>query len=133
MNNKADAIPTAIAPWLSVRNGAAAVAFYKAAFSAIETYRLEPPGGGLVVKLSVNRAEFWISSEGDEKENTQPETVGGGTVRMILVVEDPETFFTAALAAGSTEVFPVGEGHGWKLGRIIDPFGLHWEIGHQLE
>jgi PhnB protein len=121
-----------IAPWLSVQNGAAAVAFYKAAFGAIETYRLEPPYGGLVVKLSVNGAEFWISSETAEDENPRQELLGGGTVRMILVTEDPDALFAAALAAGATEIFPVGEGHGWRLGRIVDPFGLHWEMGHPL-
>ena len=132
MNNKEGTVPTVIAPWLSVQNGAAAVAFYKAAFGAMETYRLEPPYGGLVVKLSVNGAEFWISSEADETESARQEPVGGGTIRMILVVENPDTFFATALAAGATEIFPVGEGHGWRLGRIADPFGLHWEIGHPL-
>ena len=132
MNNKEGAVPTVIAPWFSVQNGAAAVAFYKAAFGAMETYRLEPPYGGLVVKLSVNGAEFWISSEADENENVRPELLGGGNIRMILVTENPDALFTAALAAGATEIFPVGEGHGWRLGRIVDPFGLHWEIGHPL-
>jgi len=37
------------------------------------------------------------------------------------------------LEAGATEVFPVSEDYGWKLGRLVDPFGHHWEIGHQLE
>ena len=52
-----------IAPWLSVPDGARAVAFYKSAFSATEVYRYEDPGGGLVVRLSVAGAEFWISAE----------------------------------------------------------------------
>jgi len=60
------------------------------------------------------------------------ESVGGGSIRMILTVADPDTLFAQALAAGASEIFPVGEGHGWKLGRLVDPFGLHWEIGHPL-
>jgi len=36
------------------------------------------------------------------------------------------------LKAGAKEVFPIGEDHGWKLGRLVDPFGLHWEIGHPV-
>jgi len=47
-------------------------------------------------------------------------------------VEEPEAFFEKALNAGAKEIFPVGEEHGWKLGRLVDPFGLHWEIGHQI-
>jgi PhnB protein len=51
---------------------------------------------------------------------------------MILTVPDPDTLFLRALKAGATEVFPVGEEHGWRLGRLVDPFGLHWEIGREL-
>src|ERR1700726_3997291 len=52
-----------IAPWLSVRDGGRAVAFYKTAFGATEVYRLEVPDGGVVVKLSISGAEFWVSGE----------------------------------------------------------------------
>ena len=125
-------ISTSIAPWLSVSNGAKAVDFYKAAFGAVETYRLEMPDGGLVVKFSVDGAEFWISAEptGKGEESTQP--LGGDTVRIILTVADPDRLFDQALNAGASQVFPVGEEHGWRLGRLVDPFGLHWEIGHQI-
>lgn len=118
-------------PWLTLKDGERAVQFYKDAFSAVETYRLQDPDGGLVVKLSVHGAGFWVSSESgaDNEVNT---TLGGNNVRMILIVVDPDSFFTQALNAGATEIFPVGEGHGWRLGRLLDPFGLHWEIGHQL-
>jgi PhnB protein len=51
---------------------------------------------------------------------------------MILTVADPDTVFAQALVAGASEVFPVGEEHNWRLGRLADPFGLHWEIGHPL-
>ena len=52
------ALQCTIAPWLSVRNSAQAVNFYKSAFGATEAYRLEDPGGGVVAKLSVDGAEF---------------------------------------------------------------------------
>lgn len=121
-----NSINTSIAPWLTVKDGTTAVEFYKTAFDAVETYRLDEPGAGLVVKLSVNGAEFWIS-DGEEKNDLT------GNVRMILTVSNPEKLVAQALRAGATEIFPVGEGHGWKLGRIEDPFGLHWEIGYPLE
>lgn len=127
------AVVTTIAPLLSVKNSAAALAFYKAAIGATESFRLEDPDGAIVARLSIEGAEFWLSDESPEHGNFSPATVGGGTVRMILTVADPETFFSRALEAGATEVFPVREDYGWKLGRLVDPFGHHWEIGHQLE
>ena len=126
-------IESSIAPWLSVQNNAKAVDFYKSAFGAIETYRMEDPGGGLVVKLSVNGAEFWLSNESSKDGNPGPGNVGGGSIKIILTVADPDTLFARALKAGAKEIFPVGEGHGWRLGRLEDPFGLHWEIGHPLK
>jgi PhnB protein len=126
---------TSLAPWLTVRDAARAVAFYKSAFDAIETYRLEiPGGGGLIVRLKAGDAEFWVSSgEPEPLHAVTCEIVGGGSVRMILTVADPQAVFAKALAAGATQVYPVGDRHGWRLGRIVDPVGLHWEIGHQLE
>jgi PhnB protein len=130
-------IPCSIAPWLSVRDGQRAVNFYKSAFGATEVYRLEiPEAEGVVVRLSVAGAEFWVSGESAADREAKPESagpLGGGSVRMILTVADPDVIFARALAAGASEVFPVGEGHGWRLGRLSDPFGLHWEIGRPLE
>ena len=124
-------IPSSISPWLSVSNGAKAVEFYQAAFGAIQTYRLDAPDGGVVAKLSVDGAEFWLS--GESTGNTAPAPKAESSIRMILTVTDPDTMFVRALNAGATEVFPVGEGHGWRLGRLEDPFGYHWEIGRPLD
>lgn len=135
MNTKTETgIPAvcSIAPMLSVRNGARAVEFYKAALSATEVYRMEDPGGAVVSRLSVAGAEFWVSDESPEHRNFSPESLGGGTVRMILTVPDPDALFVQALAAGAQEVFAVEEAYGWRVGRVVDPFGHHWEIGHPL-
>ena len=129
--NKESVIKNSIAPWLSVRDSSKAVAFYKAAFAAGETYRLDMPEGGPIVRLSVGGAEFWVSEE--PSSDDKPETVGGGSVRMILTVADPDEVFEKVLQAGATEIFPVGEEHGWRLGRLVDPFGLHWEIGKPVD
>jgi PhnB protein len=123
---------TSIAPWLSVRKGTEAVEFYKSAFGATEIYRLDGPGGTVVARLSVDGAEFWLSDESPEHGNFSPESLGGGSVRMILTVADPDSVFARALAAGAAEVYGVGEGHGWRVGRLADPFGHHWEIGRPL-
>lgn len=121
-----------IAPWLSVEDGSKATEFYKRAFEAVETYRLDNPEGGLVVKLSVNGAEFWISDDSENNEVKTKSPLGGNNVRMILTVTNPDEFFEKAIKEGAIEIFPVGEDHGWRLGRLADPFGLHWEIGYQL-
>ena len=104
---------------LSVRRGARAVDFYQAAFGAEVVYRIDAPDG----------AEFWVADESPEHKNFSPETLGGGTVRMVLVVENPDEAFATAVEAGATVVWPVGNQYGWRIGRVVDPFGHHWEIG----
>ena len=123
---------TAIAPMLSVRNGKRAIAFYKAAFGARELFRIDDESGEVVARLSVEEAEFWVADESPENLNFSPETLGGGTVRMVMIVEDPDAAFDRAVAAGATVVWPVANRYGWRLGRIADPFGHHWEIGKPL-
>ena len=118
-----------IAPWLSLRHSNTAMEFYKAAFGAVETYRLDTPEG-VIARLSAGGAQFWISPGAPAGDG--PEAVGAGTIRLVLVVADPDAVFAQAIGAGATAVFPVGEAHGWRLGRLTDPFGLDWEIGHEL-
>jgi PhnB protein len=120
-----------IAPWLSVRGSVRAVEFYKSAFGATEVYRFEGRGG-VVARLSVEGAEFWLSDESPEHGNFSPESLGGSSVRIILTVANPDALFAQALKAGASQVYAVSEGHGWRVGRVVDPFGHHWEIGRQL-
>ena len=123
-----------IQPELSVRRGREAIEFYAAAFGAVEDYRVggtddhEP----VVAQLSVGGASFWVSDEAPSQGNYSPESVGGATTRMLLVVEDPDAVVAQAVAAGATELHPVSDEHGWRLGRILDPFGHPWEIGRPL-
>jgi PhnB protein len=123
---------TSIAPMLSVRKGARAIEFYKAAFGAGELFRIDAPDGAVVARLSVEGAEFWVADESPEHLNFSPESLGGGSVRMVMIVSDPDAAFAKALAAGATQVHPVSNQYGWRLGRIVDPFGHHWEIGKPL-
>jgi PhnB protein len=123
---------TSIAPMLGVRNGAKAIEFYKAAFGATEAFRMDDPGGSVVARLAVEGAEFWVADESPEHKNFSPETLGGGTVRIILVVDDPDAAFARAVSAGGTVVYEVTNEYGWRLGRVMDPFGHHWEIGKPL-
>jgi PhnB protein len=122
-----------IAPMLSVRNGAKAVEFYKAAFGARELFRLDGEEGSVVAQLGVGEADFWLADESPEHFNFSPETLRGGTVRMVMVVEDPDAAFARVVAAGGRVVQPMtDQPYGWRIGRVVDPFGHHWEIGKPL-
>ncbi len=123
-----DPFETSIAPWLAVRDAAEALAFYRAAFGAIEEYRLDGDDGSLVVaRLSIGGATFWIQDDVD----ASPPAPGVGSVRMVLSVEDPDAMFDRSVEAGAVIVAGVHEEHGWRTGRITDPFGHDWEISRQ--
>jgi PhnB protein len=119
---------TNISPWLSVLRGAAAVEYYKAAFGASELHRHENEKGEIVAQLAVEDAVFWIADD----PGCSPETLGAGSVRMILTVDDPDAVYAQAIAAGGTVVAEMYEGHGWRIGRLTDPFGHDWEVGRPL-
>jgi PhnB protein len=120
---------TSIAPWLSMSDPTTAVGFYKNAFGAVELERVDDDAGGVIVaQLSIDGAAFWVQHDVD----AVPVASGGGSVRMILAVDDPDAVFARAIAAGATEVNAIYEGHGWRVGRIADPSGHHWEIGRPL-
>jgi PhnB protein len=122
-----------VAAMLSVRRGAKAVEFYKTAFGAREVFRIEDPDGNVVAQLAVGETDFWVADESPPHKNFSPESLGGGTVRMVMVVDDPDAAFAQAVAAGAIVVSPVkNEDYGWRMGRVVDPFGHHWEIGKPL-
>jgi PhnB protein len=125
---------TAMAPMLSVRNGVRAMKFYKAAFGADELFRIDDESSGAVVaRLSVGESEFWLADESPEHGNFSPESLGGGSVRMVMIVKDPDAAFERTVIAGANVVWPVSnQPYGWRVGRIVDPFGHHWEIGRPL-
>ena len=119
---------------LAVRRGREAVDFYKSAFGAVEVHRVggtdehEP----VVAQLAVGDASFWVADESPEHEAFSPETLGGGTVKLLLVVDEPQAVIDRAVGLGARQVYAAESQHGWLLGRIEDPFGHHWEIGKPL-
>jgi PhnB protein len=122
---------TTIQPELWVDRTGAAVAFYQTAFGASVLHCIGD-GDDIVAQLRVGDAAFWVTAASSSMKRFSPKAIGGTTSRTLLVVEDPEQMVTQAVAAGATEASPVGDEHGWRLGRIVDPFGHEWEIGKPL-
>ena len=116
---------------LSVSHAGEAVEFYKAAFGAVEVHRVEH-GDDVVSQLAVGQTAFWVSDESPEHGNFSPETLGGSTVRLLLVADDPDKVVERAVSLGARQVVAVHDEHGRRLGRVEDPFGHHWEIGKPL-
>ena len=119
---------------LAVRRGRDAIEFYKAAFGAAEVHRV---GGtdedeAVVAQLSVGDSSFWVADESPDHEAFSPETLGGGTVKLLLVVDQPQAVIDRAVGLGARQVYAAEAQHGWLLGHIEDPFGHHWEIGKPL-
>ena len=122
---------TGIQPQLWIDRAGQAVAFYAAAYGATVLH-LVGDGDDIVAQLAVGDAAFWVSGAGSELGRFSPTEIGGATGRLLLVVDDPDAVLAQAVAAGAINLSPVADEHGWRLGRVVDPFGHEWEIGRPL-
>jgi PhnB protein len=122
---------TSIEPELWIHRAGAAVAFYEAAFGA-RVAHLVGDGDDIVAQLTVGDAAFWVAAADPAMKRYSPDATDGATSRTLLVVDDPDAVVKQAVSAGASEASPVGDEHGWRLGRIVDPFGHEWEIGKPL-
>jgi len=122
-----------IKPTLSVKGAAAAVEFYKSAYNAEVLMQISSPDGDTVAELSIGGAGFYVADESPDYGNFSPASLGGISIRLGLLVDDPDAVAQQAIAAGATEIHPVADqDYGMRLGRIADPFGHHWEIYRPL-
>ena len=123
-------VETTVTTLLNVRRGAAAIDFYTRAFGATTLSRMDAGDGTVVAHLAVGKGDFWLADESQPHQNFSPESLGGSSMRMVLIVDDPDAAFDRAIGAGASSICPVrDESYGWRIGRIVDPFGHHWEIG----
>jgi len=122
-----------ITPFLVVHNAGKALDFYRAAFGAQVLDKADMPDGKLTSKIGIEGAELFVGDEEPEFGNFSPTTIGGSAVRIILTVGDPDAVFTRALETGATQICPVTTEESWRIGKLKDPFGHIWEIGHPLE
>jgi len=127
-----EAFNPCLEPILSVRDGVGAVEFYQRAFGARVIYRVDGEQGEVVARLSLGSVNFWVADESPQHANFSPASLGGGTVRMLLIVDDPDSVFEQVVSEGAIVVWKMGVEHGWRAGQVVDPFGHHWEIGKPL-
>jgi PhnB protein len=126
-------VETTVTTLLNVRHGVQAIDFYTRAFGATILSRIDAPDGSVVAHLSLGKGNFWLADESPALQNFSPETLGGSSVRMVVIADDPHSMFEKAVAAGASSICPVrDESYGWRIGRVLDPFGHHWEIGKPL-
>ena len=124
---------SSLTPMLTVKDANAAVQFYGHAFGAVEESRFTTPTGQVIAGLRIDELRFYVVDENPEAFNVSPTALGGTTVRMNLVVDDPDETTATALRAGAVEVFPVDDQpYGMRQGRVADPEGHHWLIGSVL-
>jgi len=122
-----------LTPMLPVRNAAQAIEFYKKAFGATEVSRVTSPSGQIVAGMEIEGLSFFVVDENPKGFNVSPKAVGGTTVRVSLIADDPDAVAKRAITAGATEVFPIeDQSYGMRQGRVEDPYGHHWLIGKPL-
>lgn len=120
---------------IAVPGAEQAIEFYAKAFGATERYRLTDSTNGNIgyAELSLNDSLIIISEE-MPRWNKSPETLGGTTVRFVLLVENADETFERAIAAGATPLMPVADQfYGYRSGNVRDPFGHEWMIQHLVE
>ena len=123
-----------VTPYLVVDDAAKAIEFYKQAFGAEEKYRL--PMGDRIghAEIKIGDSFIMLADEFPDMGHLGPKARGGTTVSLMVYVEDVDSAFKQAIAAGGTEERPV-ENQFWgdRLGSLTDPFGHKWSLATHVE
>lgn len=134
--NKESKCLHAITPTLTVKDGVRAIDFYKNAFGAEELMRMPGPDGQGIMhaELKIGDSTLFLSDECPEMGNRSPETLGGATGGIYLLVEDADAVHKKALEAGAKDEMAVEDMFwGDRMGSVVDPFGHHWAIATHKE
>jgi PhnB protein len=126
----------AVTPYLAVRDARAAIAFYVAAFGAIQKLVIEERDGRVGhATLGIGAGEIFVADEHPEFESiVGPETLGGTSVTIDLEVDDVDAVVDRAVNAGATLIRPPDHPTtGVQAGKIRDPFGHVWLITHVID
>lgn len=124
-----------VTPYLTLRDAAAAVAFYQRAFGAELLLKLTTPDGKFAhAEIRIGDSHLMMAEEDPAWGNRSPESLEGSPVSFMVYVPDADAAFARAIAAGCTEVRPVEDQfYGDRTGTLKDPFGYQWSIGTHVE
>ncbi len=124
-----------ITPYLTVKDGSAAILYYQKAFGAKEIGRISMPDGTVGhAELQIGDSRLMLAEEMPAWGNKSPATLGGSPVGIALYVSDVDTVFQRALDAGATVVEPLKDQfYGDRSGTLTDPFGHKWHILTHIE
>jgi PhnB protein len=122
-------------PYLIVGDAASAIAFCKTAFQATEVTRMAGPDGRVGhADIQIGDSHIMLADEFPEMGARSPKTIGGSPVSMLLYVEDVDTCFSRAIAAGAKRLRPVQDQfYGDRSGTLQDPFGHQWTVATHQE
>lgn len=124
-----------VTPYLVVRDAGRAIDFYKRALGAKEVIRMPGPGGKIMhAEIQIGDSMVMLCDEFPESGGQSPQVLKGTPVSLYLYVEDVDTVFNQALAAGATAQMPVQDMFwGDRYGKLVDPFGHVWSIATHKE
>jgi PhnB protein len=119
-----------VSVYLMVHDGNAALDFYRRAFAAevTETYPYEGKLGHATLKI--NGGDVMLSDEFPEAVTgvRSPQSLGGTTCTVSLVVDDADAWFNRARDAGAEIVRPPSDEFYGRSAKLRDPFGHTWGI-----
>lgn len=124
-----------ITPYLVIKGAASAIEYYKRAFGAEETVRMEGPGGSVGhAELKFGNSIVMMADESPDMGHRGPKSIGGSPVSLVLYVENVDAVFKRALDAGAREVRPLeNQFYGDRMGTLEDPFGHIWSVATHIE
>lgn len=124
-----------VTPYLVLDDAAAAIEFYKQAFGAVELMRMPGPEGKLGhAEIKIGNSPVMLADESPAMGAKSAKTLGGSPVGLMIYVDDCDTVFKRAVAAGGKEVRPLADQfYGDRSGTLIDPFGLQWTVSTHKE
>jgi PhnB protein len=122
-------------PYLIIREAARALDFYKAAFGAMELFRMPTPGGKIGhAEILIGDSHIMLADECPESGARSPQALGGTSVSLMLYVENSDAMTEQAVAAGATVVRPIQDQfYGDRSATLTDPFGHQWTIATHIE
>ncbi len=120
---------------LSVREASKAIEFYQKAFGAQLAHVHKTPDGKVMhATLKIGDSQLMLADEFPGMSTKSPQTLGGSPVVLNIYVEDVDTLFNQAVAAGAKVTMPLANQFwGDRYGQIVDPFGHAWALGSHVE